>query len=195
MISTTEQTGVGRKPSGNDESDFKSIVELLATYSQAENELEQLQATANEEFLITVDGLKGKYARLQQRMIETETALEVLARKHPEWFADKKTIKTPYGSVQLKNNPPRIVADNPELSIVLIENEGERDRGFKPENYIHEEKSLNLEALGGCTDEQLKKFRLRREQSDTFTVKSAKLDMGKAVKELTPEVKKEGERK
>lgn len=192
MISTTEQTGGGRKPSGNDESDFKSIVELLATYSRAENELEQLQATANEEFLITVDGLKGKYARLQQRMIETETALEVLARKHPEWFADKKTIKTPYGSVQLKNNPPRIVADNPELSIVLIENEGERDRGFKPENYIHEQKSLNLEALAGCTDEQLKKFRLRREQSDTFTVKSAKLDMGKAVKELTPEVKKEG---
>lgn len=190
MISNIEPTA-GRTGKGADEGDFKQIVELLATHSQAENELEQLQAQANQEFLLTVDALKSKYARLQQRMIESETALEILSRKHPEWFQDKKTIKTPYGSVQLKNNPPKIVADNPELSMVLIENEGERNKEFDPAKYIHQEQSLNLEALAGCTDEQLKKWRLRREHSDTFTVKSAKLDMGKAVKEAlaAPEAK------
>jgi hypothetical protein len=186
MISNTEQNSGGRGSAKSaEEEDFKKIVDLLAVHSTAENDLEQLQATANQEFLLTVDGLKGRYAKLQQKMTEAETQLELLARKHPEWFQDKKTIKTPYGSVQLKNNPPKIVADNPELSIVLIERDGESDPEVQPEKLIHQEKSLNLEALAGCTDAQLKRWRLRREQTDTFTVKSAKLDMGKAVKEAT----------
>jgi hypothetical protein len=177
------KTSAHRAADTNNEDDFKKIVDLLADHSTAENELAQLEAAANEQFMLTVDGVKSQYARLQRKMIEAGTALELLARKHPEWFADKKTIKTPYGSVQLKTNPPKIVAENPELSIVLIEAEGTRNPEFDVKKYVREEKTLNLEGLAALTDGELKKFRIHRDQSDTFTVKSAKLDMGKAVKE------------
>jgi len=183
MIKDIEQNGGAHRAAATNEDDFKKIVDLLADHSTAENELAALEAAANQDFMLTVDALKSKYARLQRRMIEAETALELLARKHPEWFADKKTIKTPYGSVQLKQNPPKIVAENPELSIVLIEAEGTRNPEFDVKKYVREEKTLNLEGLAALTDGELKKFRMHRDQSDTFTVKSAKLDMGKAVKE------------
>jgi len=170
--------------------DFKNLVALLAVYSEAENRLDTLQATVNAETLETVDEHKGEYTRLQEAMTKAESALELLARKHPGWFAVRKSIKTPYGEVSLKNNPPKLIVENEELSLVLLEAEATRDEKFDPKRFIRERKELDLESLAKLDDEQLKKFRIKREQSDTFGVKAAKTDMGKAVKAAATKEKK-----
>jgi hypothetical protein len=162
--------------------DFNQLVDLLSIYSEAENRLTQLQAAINEAALEIVAGHKKLYAGLQKTLTETETALEVIARRHPDWFAARRTLKTPYGEVALKANPPRLIAGNEELSIVLLETEGAKNKSFKPADYLRQRTELNLETLANLTDDDLARFRIKRVQGDTFSIKPARLDLGKAVK-------------
>jgi len=162
--------------------DFKNLVDLLAVYSEAENQLKHLEATATAEQLEIVDEHKPEYTKLQQKMNEAEAALEILVRRNPQWIADKKSMKTPYGEVALKKNPPKLIAENPELSVILIEVAGQKDPEFKSDQYLRKVMELDLDALANLSDTELAQFRIRREHNDTFTVKAAKLDLGKAVK-------------
>jgi phage host-nuclease inhibitor protein Gam len=163
------------------DSEFQNLVALLAVYSEADNRLKQLEAGVNERVLEIVDEERAEYATLQQKLVEAENALELIARKHPEWFATGKTLKTPYGAVALKNNPPKLNVANAEVSIVLIEAAIAQDKTGSSDKLIRTHKELNLEALAELTDEQLAKFRIKRTNSDTFTVKPATLDLGKAI--------------
>lgn len=162
--------------------DFRNLVGLLAVFSVATNRLDALQAQVNEAALEVVDEHKKEYGLLQETLVEAESALEVVARRHPDWFIPKKTLKTPYGEVSLKTNPPRLEVKNEEVAILLIEQEAQRDPRFDAQAFLRATKSLNLEALGSLNDSTLAKFRIKRTQSDTFAVKAAKLDLGKAVK-------------
>lgn len=159
--------------------DFKNLVDLLSVYSEAENRLDHLEASVNEATLEVVDDHRDEYAGLQKTLVESEAALEIIARRHPDWFRAKATLKTPYGSVALKNNPPKLVAPNEEVSIVLIQTKGLH-------KYLRTRTELNLEALSDLSDASLSEFRITRIQNDTFSVKAAKLDLGKAVKESDP---------
>lgn len=162
--------------------DFENLVNLLSVYSEASNRLEALEAETNEQQLELVDGVRKDYAELQHKLQDTSVALEVLARKHLEWFAKKATINTPYGQVKLAENPPALEAPNEELSIVLLRLEEEKTQGqFRAAAYIRSEERLNLDALKTLDDETLSRFRMRRRKSDTFSVKPARLDLGKAV--------------
>ena len=165
-----------------DGGEFENLVALLAVYSEADNRLAQLEAGVNERVLEIVDDELTEYAALQKKLVESGAALELIARRHPDWFSAGKTLKTPYGSVALKNNPPRLDAPNEEVSIVLLQTEGEKGGGFDPAKYLRVRTELNLEALAGLSDAELAKFRIARTQSDTFSVKAAKLDLGKAMK-------------
>ena len=157
--------------------DYKNAVDLLAILSEAQNRLDDLQGQANAEFLECIDGHRPDYARLQSLIAQTTEGLEVLARRHPEWFTEGKTVKTPYGSVSLKDNPPKLEVKNEELTILLIEQAG------ADEKFVRQVKQLNLDALGELPDDELAKFRIKRVKTDRFEAKPAKVDMGKAVKD------------
>ena len=129
-----------------------------------------------------MDGHKKLYAGLQKTLTETETALETIARRHPDWFAAHRTLKTPYGEVALKANPPRLTAANEELSIVLLETEGAKNKSFNAAEYLRQRTELNLETLANLSDDDLARFRIKLVQGDTFSIKAARLDLGKAVK-------------
>ena len=161
--------------------DFKNLVDLLAVFSEASNQLAAIQAAANGSQLEIVDEHKADYARLQQALSDTEGALEVLARRNPQWFENKATLTTPYGIVKLAANPPALEVPNEELSLALLANEEVRTPGFKATPYVRVETHLNLDALKMLEDDVLAHLKIRRRQSTTFSVKAAKLDLGKAV--------------
>lgn len=163
--------------------DYKNLVDLLAILSEATNRLAELQTSVNAATLEIVDDHKEEYAKLQQTKADAEAGLEILARKHPEWFAKKKSLNTPYGSVALKTNPPKLEVKNEELSIVLIEQEAEKNPDFKASAFIETKKVLRLDVLAGEDDDTLSKFRIKRTQDSTFSAKPATLNLGEAVKE------------
>jgi len=159
--------------------DYTNLVNLLAVYSETDNRMGALQTSAQAEFLELIDGNKAEYAQLQQLLGETEGSLETLALAHPEWFPkDRKSIKTPYGTVKLTSTSKLDVA-NEEATIILIEGAGDEAR----EKFLRTKTELNLEALEALSDAELKPFRIKRIQSQSFSVTPAKLDMGKAVKD------------
>ena len=133
-----------------------------------------------------LDEKKPEYAKLQAVLTETETALEALARKHPEWFVTKRSIKTPFGTVKLTKSS-KLSVKNEELAIVLIEQAIEqanlRGEVHEFDKLLRTRKELDLEALEKLDEVVLKKFRIERVSFENFSVVPAVVDMGKAVKE------------
>jgi hypothetical protein len=103
----------------------------------------------------------------------------LLISAHPEWFQDKKSIKTPYGSVGFRSTTSLDVP-NEEASIILIEQLCKDDEKAQ---YLRKETTLNREALELLSDAELRQFRIKRLKEESCTVKPLKLDLGKAVKE------------
>jgi len=165
-----------------DPEQFKTLVELLAIFSEVTNSLAALETEANKQLFQILEGSKANFALLQSTVTEAEKKIKELALLHPEWFGSKKTLTTPYGKVK-STSTTKLDAANEEVSIVLIEHAGERDKGFKAADYLHQKKSLNLEALEKLDDGELAKFRIKRIKTDSISVTPAKLDMGKAVEE------------
>jgi hypothetical protein len=182
----TEKQTAKPAPLPIDSEDFKHLVDLVALYTDASNSIKSLEADANAEFLEILDDKKPTYAKLQAVLTDSETALEALALKHPEWFQTRKSIKTPYGTVKLTKST-KLSVKNEELSIVLIERALENSVG-KP-NYhplaelLRTRIELNLEALEKLDDDVLKAFKIQRIVTDNFSVVPAEIDMGKAVKQ------------
>jgi hypothetical protein len=121
----------------------------------------------------------------------------------------KKSIKTPYGEVSLKKSTA-LKIENEDVSLVLIEKEiailemkiaAESNpetlgvmnaRLATLKSLLRPKVELNKEALEKLDDGDLSRFRIVRQENENFSVKPAKIDMGKAVKEA---VAKENETK
>lgn len=159
------------------------MVNLLAVYSEAANRLDELQASANGSLLELIDGAKEEYAKLQQTLTESESALEVIALRHPEWFSEKKrSVKTPYGTVKFHASS-KLVVKNEEVTLLLLDKLADENPEFKRADYVRSKEELNIEALEKLDDAVLKKLRIERVPTENFSVVAAKVDMGKAVKE------------
>lgn len=154
--------------------DFENVVNLLSVLGEANRKLTALQADIQAGYLDLVNAHRGVYGKLQQTVTETEAALEVIARRNPSWFADAKTVKTPYGSVKFTSSKELVVA-NEEVSIKLIEAFG------RPE-LLRATTELNREALAELSDAELAQFALVRKPKENLTVKTDVVDLGKAVK-------------
>jgi len=159
--------------------DYKNLIDLLAVYAGADSRLKAMASEVQESLLETVDERRKEYAELQAAMTDAETAMEIIARRHPEWFASARSIKTPYGVVKFHASA-KLVAANEEASIVLIESKCDDEEKAK---YLRTETTLNLEALKTLSDAQLKQFRIERVEDDNFSVKASTIDLGKAVKQ------------
>jgi hypothetical protein len=107
--------------------DFQEMINLLAVFTAATNQLNDLQSEANEDMLEWLDTAKGEYASLQETLTKAEAALEIIARRHPEWFQTKKSIKTPYGVVKLTSSTS-LEIPNEEATLVRMELKKERSQ-------------------------------------------------------------------
>jgi hypothetical protein len=157
---------------------FQEVIELLSDLSLAANGLTSLEVLATDEQKLVIDKFRSEYISLQNKRSAIEARLEIICRTHPAWFTEKKTLKTPYGSVSLRDSS-ELSVPNEELTMALIESQ-------KAERYIRYTKSLDLEALEKLDDTTLAHYKILRITKSNFTAKPTSLDLGKAVKDLEP---------
>jgi hypothetical protein len=160
--------------------EFQTFVDLLEHHTYASNAIKQMQVEANRHLLEILDGSRVEYTELQECLAATEAKLRAIALQHPEWFGDKRSMVTPFGSVKMKTSE-WLETENEELSIALLEAEGNTNPEFKSELFLHSKKSLNLEALEKMDDVQLRRFRIKRMRDDNFKVEPAEVKLGKAM--------------
>ena len=165
--------------------DFKNMCDLLSVFSEGSARLKEMQGEMDSMFLSLVDDKKPEYAELQRTVTEAETALEVIARRHPEWFTEKRSIKTPFGTVKFLRST-KLEIKNAELTIELVRSHlvsNSTDPAATEAQFIRQVEELDREALEKLDDETLHRLKVKRVSADSFSVVAASMDLGKAVKE------------
>lgn len=164
---------------------YSNLVDLLSIHADAANRLAEINADLQHSFLLLVDEHKDDFAKLQQILTDTEASIIAIAQANPQWFAQAKTVKTPYGSVHSRSTTSLSVP-NEEATVLLIEK-----HFTNPEEFIRTTKTLNLEALEQLDEADLRTIRVKRVREESITVKASKVDLGKAVKDAEKTTKKE----
>jgi len=108
---------------------------------------------------------------------ETEAALEVIARRNPQWFGEKKSIKTPFGGVKFTSSKELVVTDE-NISVQLVQSLAGKDGA---EKYLRTVTVLNKEALAELTDLELAKFGITRKSKENFSAETKVVKLGAAV--------------
>ncbi|ODU25020.1 MAG: hypothetical protein ABS95_01185 [Verrucomicrobia bacterium SCN 57-15] len=176
--------------------DFQEMINLLAVYTDANNRLAALQTEANDNLMLWLDESKVEYAKLQETLTKAEAAIEGIVRRHPEWFQEKKSIKTPFGTVK-STSTPKLVIPNEEATMVRLQLKAERSQIaaeaaraegkdvpiFDDKAFVRTKQELDREALEKLEDHELAELGISRIKEESVSVKPATLDMGKAVKE------------
>lgn len=156
---------------------YTSLVNLLSVFSEATARMDGIQNELHSAYLDLVDAIRHDYADLQATLAQSEEAIVMLATLNPQWFAKARSVKTPYGTVSFRT-ATKLVAKNEEVTTLLIQQLHDAPEGNP---YLRQTTALNLEALEALDDAQLRDLRLKRETTDTCTVKPIKMDLGKAV--------------
>lgn len=164
-----------------DAADFKNLVDLMAIMAEGSARLGELENGLQQDYIDLVDARRKDYASLQFAIGQAEESIETLALTNPQWFEKAKTLKTPYGSVSFRKTT-KLDVKNEEVSILLLEQLGQDGLPF-----VRTAKALNLEALEKLDDTELERLRLRRVTTEALSIKPAKIDLGKAVKQAAKE--------
>jgi hypothetical protein len=161
--------------------DFARFVELQQQHTETNNALEALEVKINKSAQDVAKTSAEAYVVLQEKLSNTDVELKALFDKHPEWRGDKKSVATPFGSVESRK-ATELEVPNPALTVALIKAKGAQEPQFKAADYLHVEEEPNLEALEAMTDDALALLGVNRKVSERVTVKPAKLNVAKAVK-------------
>lgn len=159
-------------------SHYEALIDLLAVFTDADNRLAKIQTQANEALIDTLDAAKKEYAELQAARDGAEREIKDLAQRHPEWLADSRTIKTPYGSVKFTETTS-LEIPNPEVTLTLIR--ALPDDELK-NRLIRTVEEPAREAMETMKDDELASLGVRRVKTDSVSVKAARVEMGKAGK-------------
>ncbi len=157
--------------------DFARLTDLQQRHSKASNDLDALEVKMNEQSQHSANVFATDYVVLQEAVSGLDAEIKALFERHPEWRGPNKSVKTPFGEVAQRTVTELEVA-NPAVTVTLIE----QKFAEAAEKYLHIEKSPNLEALEGMSDDELAKFGVSRKKREQVTVKPAKVSVAKAVK-------------
>jgi hypothetical protein len=174
--------------------DFNALVSLMATHTEAHNDLGQLEQSVNRNHFALVNKRKSEYAELQEILTSTEKDIKGLVLRNPGWFMDARSIKTPFGVVKF-HKATSLKVQNEELSIAKIKLRAEQAKtkaiqdntipAFAADRFLRTKEELDLEALEGLDDAELLSFGITRVTEDKFSVQPAAIDLGQAVKEAS----------
>lgn len=172
-------------------SDYKALVDLLSVLTEATNQMAELKLTADNALLETFDDLRPDFARLQQTITDTESALKDIALRNPAWFAERRTIKTPYGEISIRRSCA-LEIPNEEATIIKIRLEAQKlypgkdpasvaERAEFTAKYIRLVEEIDKEALEKTNDIFLDLIGVKRNPKENFSCKPASVDLGRAV--------------
>lgn len=159
--------------------DFEVVarrIELLAKSTTARDLIKAEIQQAYERLLAERKTALSKH----ERSIEfAETVILTIAQEHPEWFADKKTLNTPFGAVHSHRSTSHKVPDE-EHTIRLIKAAAARatDDLTKARllGLIRVREEVNIEAVEALADKELTPFRIVRVRGTSLSIKLAKAD-------------------
>lgn len=157
--------------------DYTKLTEELARYTKLSNALSRIEADFQDAITQLIgDVYQKEFSTAQAELSDVEARIELLAIKHPEWFAKAKTIKTPFGTVASRSTT-KIEVPNEEATIALLEL-----RGQEAEPFLRTRKYLSIESLEALDDGELSRLKARRVTTEKITISPAKVDLGKAIK-------------
>lgn len=154
--------------------DFTALVDLLAVLGTAQRSLDGLQRQIDDNLADMVDTVRPDYAATQQKVGETEAAIEVIVRRNPQWFGEKKSVTTPYGVVKFKASTVLECADEEEVVRRLLKTRRVR--------FLRRTIELNRDLLAELADEDLAALGIVRKPKENLTIETKVIDLGKAVK-------------
>jgi hypothetical protein len=155
--------------------DLQRLHHLISTYNDAAQKMAARQSAIDESYSRLIAGNLEEFSLLQNTFVEAEAEIKKLALSNPSWFADVKTLTTPFGKVRETESRP-IKAPSEDASIHLIRAAGRPD-------LLHIDTSLDKDALGKLSDDELAKFGLSRPIEKSIKISPAKVEMGKALEE------------
>jgi len=166
--------------------DYTKLTESLEQYTRLSNKNAEMEASFQRAITeLIAECYKEDFSRLQQELADVEGRIELLAIRHPEWFAKTKTLKTPFGTVASRSTT-KIEVPNEEATIALLE-----VRGEEGEPFLRTRKYLSIESLEALDDGELSRLKARRVTTEKITISPAKVDLGKAVQKATAKNKPE----
>ena len=174
-------TTIDQNRSVSDAADFKNLVDLMAIMAEGSARMGELENGLQQDWIDLVDARRKDYASLQFAIGQAEESIETLALTNPQWFEKSKTLKTPYGTVSFRKST-KLEVKNEEVSLLLLEQLGQDGLPF-----VRTAKALNLEALEKLDDTELERLRIKRVSTESLSIKPAKVDLGKAVKQAAKE--------
>lgn len=157
--------------------DYTKLTEELSRYTKLANALTRIEADFQDAITQLIgDVYQTEFSAAQAELSDVEARIELLALKHPEWFAKTKTIKTPFGTVASRSTT-KVEVPNEEATIALLEL-----RGQESEPFLRTRKYLSIESLEALDDGELARLKARRVTTEKITISPAKVDLGKAIK-------------
>lgn len=168
------------EPIDKNSADFKNMVDLLAVFTEASNRLDAIATDTNKELMDLLDEHRADYAAAQEAASAAEAALEAIALRHPEWFESKRSVTTPYGSIKFHAGT-ELEIPNEEATLARLELMAARNAEFKVANYTRTKIECDKETLAKLDDATLATLGIHRVPTDNFSVKPAKVKMGKAI--------------
>ena len=166
----------------SDPASYQNLIEFLAILSDTTDDLNLLQTELNKAERELIDEHRDKLVEYHERIAKAELAIEQICRAHPDWFEKVKTLKTPYGQCSFRKSS-ELNAPSEDASISLIKASG------RAKDFLRTSEELDLEALEKLSDAELAAFGIIRREERKFSVKPARVDVGKAAVEAAKEVK------
>jgi hypothetical protein len=161
--------------------DFAKFVELQQKHTEATNKLAALEVAINVGAQSAAQVSAPDYIVLQETVAGLEADLKALFARHPEWRGDKKSVATPYGSVD-QRTVTELEVPNPAMTVALIKARGQAEPSFKSADYLHVTEEPDLESLERLNNDEMAKLGINRLNSERISVKPAKMNVAKAVK-------------
>jgi 5-enolpyruvylshikimate-3-phosphate synthase len=162
--------------------DFTKLVELQQQHSETTLALEKLESKMSSDALKAATSSATEYVVLQESLSQFDAGIKELFTRHPEWREEgRKSVKTPYGSVE-QRSATELDVPNPAATVALIKARAKEDTKFEAATFLHVEESPNLEALEALGNDELDKLGVTRTTKEKITVKPAKIAASKVVK-------------
>ena len=158
--------------------DYLEMLELQRCHGEAVNELAKLQAEADDLLNRLLSERKELFGTLTVTVRDLEVALEAISRRHPDWFGDGKTFKTPFGVVRFFTSS-ELWIQNEELTASRLADA--MGNGLVPDAALRMVVKINKEVLEGLDEKTLADLGIVRRVKDNFSVKPAKVNLGKAI--------------